>query len=103
MAKPKRKQQLPTKKDWTDAFLAAEQHLPAFYAIAQWNKLTEKESRILLLVRMGIKNPGIKIIMDGISDQIVTNTKSSINKKLFDDIKAGTIEGNIKRASRRKN
>lgn len=103
MAMPKRNQQLPTKKDWANAFLAAEQHLPAFYAIAQWSKLTDKESKILLLIRMGIKNPGIKIIMGDISDQIVTNAKATINKKLFDDGKAGTIECNIKRASRRKN
>ena len=52
---------------------------------------------------MGIKNPGIKIIMGDISDQIVTNAKATINKKLFDDGTAGTIECNIKRASRRKN
>lgn len=103
MAMPKRNQQLPTKKDWANAFLAAEQHLPAFYAIAQWSKLTDKESKILLLIRMGIKNPGIKIIMGDISDQIVTNAKATINKKLFDDGKAGTIECNIKRASRRRN
>lgn len=103
MAMPKRNQQLPTKKDWANAFLAAEQHLPAFYTIAQWSKLTDKESKILLLIRMGIKNPGIKIIMGDISDQIVTNAKATINKKLFDDGKAGTIECNIKRASRRKN
>lgn len=103
MAMPKRNQQLPTKKDWANAFLAAEQHLPAFYAIAQWSKLTDKESKILLLIRMGIKNPVIKIIMGDISDQIVTNAKATINKKLFDDGKAGTIECNIKRASRRKN
>lgn len=103
MSMPKRNQQLPTKKDWANAFLAAEQHLPAFYAIAQWSKLTDKESKILLLIRMGIKNPGIKIIMGDISDQIVTNAKATINKKLFDDGKAGTIECNIKRASRRKN
>lgn len=103
MSMPKRNQQLPTKKDWANAFLAAEQHLPAFYAITQWSKLTDKESKILLLIRMGIKNPGIKIIMGDISDLIVTNAKATINKKLFDDGKAGTIECNIKRASRRKN
>lgn len=40
--------------------------------------------------------------MGDISDQIVTNAKATINKKLFDDGKAGTIECNIKRASRRK-
>jgi len=97
MAIPKRGQELPEKADWYNAFLVAEQYLPAFYALVQWNKLSERERKVLLLLKMGMKNAEIKILMGGISDQIVSNTKASINKKLFNDSKATSIEENLKK------
>lgn len=97
MATPKLGQKPPEKADWVNAFLAAEQHLPAFYALAQWNKLSERERKVLLLLKMGMKNADIKILMGGISDQTVSNTKARINNKLFKDCKAATIEENLEK------
>lgn len=97
LATPKLGQELPEKADWDNAFLAAEQYLPAFYSVTQWTKLNERECKVLLLLKMGMKNAEIKILMGGISDQMVSNMKANINKKLFNDYKAATIEENIRK------
>lgn len=95
LAKPTRNQKAPTKEDWEEALCTARNMLPRFASSIPWERLNDREKNVLLLMVMGMKNTEIKALLPGLSDQMVSNLKSSINQKLFDDHSAKTLEINL--------
>lgn len=95
MAAPSRSARHPGKDDWERAFMLAEQLLPRFYTQVHWERLNDRECKILLLLAMGMKNPEIKALLPGLSDQMVSNLKAGINQKLFGDHGARSLEVNL--------
>lgn len=90
---------LPTKKMWACLISDFAQSMPAAYAALGGDKtcLSELELRTTILVHLLFHNNEIAILLN-VSPQRISNIKIRVNKKLFNDVSASTLESNLRRA-----
>ncbi|MBQ8064794.1 MAG: hypothetical protein IJ200_03960 [Prevotella sp.] len=90
---------LPTKKMWACLISDFAQSMPAAYAALGGDKtcLSELELRTAILVHLLFHNNEIALLLN-VSPQRISNIKNRVNKKLFNDMSASTLESNLKRA-----
>ncbi len=78
------KKGMPTESDWDSLTQETREALPGFYEfINGTGRLSEKEKRTCILVRMGFKSKEIMILLGENNIQSVSNLKSRVRDKLF--------------------
>jgi len=89
------KTSLPTEAHWKDLIRQFSHKLPGVYsAIGKDRILSQLELRICILLLLGFENGNIVILL-GSSPQSVTNARKKVNKKLFGEETASTLERNL--------
>jgi len=79
-------------QDQEELFTAMKEHIPHLYnKIFVDSTLTEKEQFVAVLIRIDLPSKQIACLVGMNVIQQVTNTKRSINKKLFDDNSSSTL------------
>ena len=86
----------PDKQEWNSLIAQFRDCFPRYYRfITEENKLTADQFHVCLLARMYLPVYTMARIMDVDGDRI-TRIKSQVNKKLFNDDAAKTLEKNLK-------
>ena len=86
---------VPTEKDWETLIHLFAQNMPLAYTIIYVNNtLTETEQRICLLSLLGFQSSEMSYVL-GMSNQGISNLKSSSNAKLFGESTAKTLKKNL--------
>ena len=86
----------PDKQEWNSLIAQFRDCFPRYYRfITEENKLTADQFHVCLLARMYLPVYAMARIMDVGGDRI-TRIKSQVNKKLFNDDAAKTLEKNLK-------
>ena len=86
---------LPTKKDWEKLSVQIRVCLPELFDLKNSRKsLSEKEYHLLLLILLGFRGKEITNIW-GLSYQSITNLRTQINEKLFNDFSSKTLDENL--------
>jgi len=89
----------PSRSDWAVMDETFRRHFPQCHAaIAIDNRLTQDESRVCMLIRIGFTNSDICILMEK-EKQGVTNLKAHANQKLFKSNSAKGLLENLKKYS----
>ncbi len=87
---------LPTKREWKELITLFKRNKPIEQVtVCKEGLLSPLELRTCILLLLGFSNGEISVLLDA-SSQRVTNLKSRINKKLFNDDSAGTLQANLK-------
>ncbi len=88
---------LPSNADWKEFYEIANKFIPDFIKAISMDEygLTPREIEICLLIRLNFQTSEIRNLLD-ISSQHITNIRSSINRKLFNDKGAKDLNHNIK-------
>lgn len=95
MASPNLNTPRPSEKDWNSLVALFEDMLPLLNArIIEKNSLGPQELKVCILTRLGFSNGEMQVLL-GTSSQSITNTKSKINKKLFNKSGATTLYRNM--------
>lgn len=83
-------------KEWNDFEDLLNRYLPQFMKALRKedNNLTYRERRVCMLIKLRFIPSEIRVLLD-LSSQQVTNTRSSINKKLFGKESAKSLDSNI--------
>ena len=88
---------VPTDEEWHTLESAFKHLLPVFHSIVLvHNKLTPMEKKVCMLCRMGIRTNEIQIMLNKNSSQAVSNIKSRIKEKLFQDEEIKQLETKLK-------
>jgi tetratricopeptide (TPR) repeat protein len=87
---------LPTDSEWEDLSGIVSKLLPDFYQRLIQNRkcLTEKEYRICLLIRLHFIPSEVAVLLN-LTKQRVTNMRGTINRKLFHQDGARTVDQNL--------
>lgn len=85
-------------KEWNDFEEVLNRYLPQFMAVLRNkdNNLTYRETRVCMLIKLRFIPSEIRVLLN-LSSQQTTNTRSSINKKLFGKESAKSLDSNISR------
>lgn len=85
-------------KEWNDFEEVLTRYLPQFMAVLRNkdNNLTYRETRVCMLIKLRFIPSEIRVLLN-LSSQQTTNTRSSINKKLFGKESAKSLDSNISR------
>ena len=87
---------LPSKREWKELITLFKRNKPVEQVtVCKEGLLSIFELRTCILLLLGFSNGEISILLDATS-QRVTNLKSRINKKLFNDDSAVTLQANLK-------
>ena len=88
---------MPPESEWDSLMKEISDTLPVFYEfINGTGRLSEKEKRTCILVRMGFKSKEIMILLGENNIQSVSNLKSRVREKLFQDKKTIRLEELLK-------
>ena len=100
-ARGSRKTTLPTVDMWMSLSKQFAQNMPFIHAIMTnaVDKLSVLESRAYMLLELDFSNSEICILLD-VSPQRLSNIKTRINQKLFNDNSASTLKSNVNNALR---
>lgn len=91
------KAQMATSAEWNDFKDIVSEHLPDFYQkITTHKDLTDKEVLVCMLSKLRFI-PSEIVILLGSTSQRITNIRSSINMKLFQEKGAQSLEANLRR------
>ena len=91
------KNRMPPESEWDSLMKEISDTLPVFYEfINGTGRLSEKEKRTCILVRMGFKSKEIMILLGENNIQSVSNLKSRVREKLFQDKKTIRLEELLK-------
>ncbi len=84
--------------EWEELSMAAAKHLPDFYSkiTDSHSGLTQQEINVCILTKLQFSPIEITILAD-MTKQRVSNIRRSINKKLFDENGAKTLDRNIQK------
>ena len=89
---------LPTDTDWEDLMALLQQCLPLFMGfITQEHPLAGQQLYTAILCRLNF-SPGEIAVLLNTSQQRITNVKTRINQKLFDENNAVTLTENLRKA-----
>lgn len=82
--------------EWEELYIVTEEHLKDFYSkiTDPQNGLTTKETNVCILTKLKFSPNEIAVLTD-MSKQRVSNIRSSINKKLFNEEGTRTLDRNI--------
>ena len=84
-----------SESNWTELISTTTQFYPSLiYDLNHKGKATQREIRICILTCLGLRESDLCNLID-ISSQQVTNSKSNINKKMFNDKAARTLYKNL--------
>ena len=85
-------------KEWNDFEEVLNRYLPQFMEVLRDkdNNLTYRETRVCMLIKLRFIPSEIRVLLN-LSSQQATNTRSSINKKLFGKESAKSLDCNISR------
>ena len=87
----------PTKSEWNALRDMVRTSFPKLYSLlSQRDDISEQEFNVGVLIYLGFKTGEITTILDT-SKQSVSNTKSSVSRKLFDDKSAASLYNNLKK------
>ena len=87
---------LPNKREWKELIMLFKRNKPIEQVtVCKEGLLSPLELRTCILLLLGFSNGEISVLLDA-SSQRVTNLKSRINKKLFNDDSASTLQANLK-------
>ena len=92
-AQYKKGQVMPTESQWHQLERQFEFHFPNIYSAIQ--VLAPQEIKACMLLFLNFSGQEIAVLME-VSEQRVTNIKSRINRKLFGDNSATTLQRNLK-------
>ena len=81
--------------EWTSLDKLVSECMPIFNHVINTVKLSDLERKVCVLLRMGLPNSTIAILLNR-SSSMVTNTKVKINRKLFNVESASDLLHNIK-------
>ena len=88
---------MPPESEWDSLMKEISDTLPVFYEfINGTGRLSEKEKRTCILVRMGFKSKEIMILLGENNIQSVSNLKFRVREKLFQDKKTIRLEELLK-------
>lgn len=91
------KAQMATSAEWNDLKDTVSEHLPDFYEkIATHKDLTDKEVLVCMLSKLRFI-PSEMVVLLGSTSQRITNIRSSLNMKLFQEKGAQGLEANLRR------
>ncbi|MBP3510411.1 MAG: tetratricopeptide repeat protein [Prevotella sp.] len=84
--------------EWEELSMAAAKHLPDFYSKITDSQagLTQQEINVCILTKLQFSPIEITVLAD-MTKQRVSNIRSAINKKLFDENGAKTLDRNIQK------
>ena len=86
---------LPTKKDWEKLSVQIRVCCPELYDLQNCRKnLSEKEQHLLLLLLLGFRSKDVMALWN-LSYQNITNMRTRINEKLFDDNNSKTLDEHL--------
>lgn len=80
-----------TDKEWQDVFVEMYSNDSEFMLLIREAKLSEKESKVAVLIRLRFKDYQIKRILEMYGSSLLPTYKARINKKLFNDSSAKTL------------
>ena len=87
----------PTEKDWEDLTEAIRLHFVRYYSlITHQHSLPTNQYRLCLLIRLGVSNEQLRILLDKDTQQIY-RLKKLANQALFNCQDASTLEDNLRR------
>jgi flagellar basal body-associated protein FliL len=99
MAKGKNGYSLPTNNDWEELQRQFACQMPLTYAaMGRNNILSFQELNTCILLIAGISNGEIAVLLDS-SPQHITNMKKKINKKLFGEVSASSLDMHLRHIS----
>ena len=89
--------QMATNSELNDLKEVVSQYLPDFYcAITAQHHLTDKEVLVCMLSKLRFI-PSEMVVLLGLTSQRITNIRSNINAKLFNEMGAQGLESNLRR------
>lgn len=94
MSHPKRNVPSPSNEDWEKLIQTIKNCIHSFYTLVACKSLTEKELYVCTLVFLDFSNSEIASLLDT-TPQVITNTKSKVNSKLFGKAGASSLKGNL--------
>jgi len=99
MAKGKKGYSLPTNNDWGELQRQFARQMSLTYAaMGRNNILSFQELNTCILLIAGISNGEIAVLLDS-SPQHITNMKKKINKKLFGEVSASSLDMHLRHIS----